>query len=136
MVVESTSAVIPKQTAMPEPNEITKLTRTTASGFLARNAKPKYKYIEDPADPISERYKNQYSQFNVEYYELKLIVWPIFGRFSGNRVTFLYDWDSVEVSVEDRLSYVMFLRAGTSPENFELFCLNFIYSSDSMDLVR
>ena len=115
---------------MPE-SDILKLTRTTARGFLSRNPNPKYKYIEDPADVVSSTYKNEFSQFNVKYHELNLTVSPIFGRFSGERVVFQYDWDTVSVYVENNLAYVMFLRPGTSPENFIRFCLNFIYSSET-----
>ncbi|KAJ7340192.1 hypothetical protein OS493_002923 [Desmophyllum pertusum] len=115
---------------MPE-SEITRITRSTARGFLSRNPQPKYKYIEDPADVVSLTYKNQFSQFNVKYYELKVTVSPIFGRFSGEQVVFHYDWDTVKVSVDKILVYVMFLRAGTSPENVLRFCLNFLYSSDA-----
>lgn len=117
-------------------SEISKLTRTTARGFLSRNSNPKYKYIEDPADVVSCTYKNQFSQFNVKYHELNLTVSPIFGRFSGERVVFCYDWDTVSVTVENNLAYVMFLRAGTSPENFMRFCLNLLYSSEAENILR
>lgn len=120
---------------MPE-SEISRLTTTTARGFLFRNPHPKYKYIEDPADVVSSTYKNDYSQFNVKYHELNLSVSPIFGRFSGKRLVFQYDWDTVNVTVENSLAYVMFLRAGTSPENFVRFCLNFIHSSDAGNILR
>lgn len=120
---------------MPE-SEILKLTRTTARGFLSRNPNPKYKYIEDPADVVSSTYNNQFSQFNVKYHELNLTVSPIFGRFSGERVVFHYNWDTVNVTVENNLVYVMFLREGTSPENFVRFCLNFIYSRGPENILR
>lgn len=114
-----------------DDGEISKLTRTTARGFIQRNPIPKYKYIEDPADVVSSTYKEQYSQFNVKYHELVLSASPIFGPFSGERVHFHYDWDKVSVNVENDLAYVMFLRSGTSPIEFERFCLNFIYSRNS-----
>lgn len=124
-----------RKSTMPE-SEITRITRSTARGFLSRNPQPKYKYIEDPADVVSLTYKNQFSQFNVKYYELKVTVSPIFGRFSGERVVFHYDWDTVKMSVDKTLVYVMFLRAGTSPENVLRFCLNFLYSSDAKRILR
>lgn len=120
---------------MPE-SEITKISSSTARGFLSRNSQPKYKYIEDPADIVSLTYKNEFSQFNEKYYELKVSVSPIFGRFSGERVVFHYDWDTVKVSVENNLAYVMFLRPGTSPEKLLRFCLNFVYSSDAEGILR
>lgn len=120
---------------MPE-NEISKISRTTARGFLSRNLQPKYKYIEDPADVVSLTYKNEFSQFNEKYYELKVSLSPIFGRLSGERVVFHYDWDTVKVFVENNVSYVMFLRPGTSPEKLVRFCLNFLYSSDEERILR
>lgn len=120
---------------MPD-SEITRITRTTANGFLSRSNQPKYKYIEDPADVVSLTYKNQYSQFNVKYHDLKVIASPIFGRFSGERVVFHYDWDTVKVSAENNLAYVMFLKAGTSPESVLRFCLNFLYSGDAERILR
>lgn len=120
---------------MPD-SEITRITGTTANGFLSKNLQPKYKYIEDPADVVSLTYKNQFSQFNVKYHELKVIASPIFGRFSGERVVFQYDWDTVVVSTENNSVYVMFLRAGTSPESVQRFCLNFLYSSDAERILR
>lgn len=120
---------------MPE-SETTRISRSTARVFLSRNPQPKYKYIEDPADVVSLTYKNQFSQFNEKYHELRVTVWPIFGRFSGERVVFHYDWDTVKVSVDNNLAYVMFLRAGTSPENLLRFCLNFLYSSDAEGILN
>lgn len=120
---------------MPD-SEITRITGTTANGFLSKNLQPKYKYIEDPADVVSLTYKNQFSQFNVKYHELKVIASPIFGRFSGERVVFQYDWDTVVVSTENNSVYVMFLRAGTSPESVQRFCLNFLHSSDAERILR
>lgn len=116
---------------MAERGEVSELSRTTARGFVKQNPYPKYKYIEDPADVVSTTYKEQFSQFNVEYHELLLAVSPMFGRFSGERVVFIYDWDKVTVMVENNLAYVMFLRPGTSPIEFERFCLHFVYSRNA-----
>lgn len=121
---------------MAERGEVSELSRTTARGFVKQNPYPKYKYIEDPADVVSTTYKEQFSQFNVEYHELLLAVSPMFGRFSGERVVFLYDWDKVTVMVENNLAYVMFLRPGTSPTEFERFCLHFVYSRNAQMILR
>ena len=121
---------------MAERGEVSELSRTTARGFVKQNPYPKYKYIEDPADVVSTTYKEQFSQFNVEYHELLLAVSPMFGRFSGERVVFLYDWDKVTVMVENNLAYVMFLRPGTSPIEFERFCLHFVYSRNAQMILR
>lgn len=121
---------------MPSTDEAQKLEQTTAKGYFYQNPTPKYIYIEDPADFVYESNKNQTSQFNIPYHEMRLSLLPVFGRFSGKRLFFRYDWATVDLRIDNKNEYVLSLKPGTSPDNFIRWCLSFMYSNDERSVVR
>lgn len=112
------------------------LQQTTAKGWFYQNPTPKYKYIEDPSDFVYESDKNQTSQYNIPYHEMRLKLAPVFGRFAGKQLLFVYDWDTVNLRIDFTGEYVIQLKPGTSPDVFIRWCLEFVYSSEQRSIER
>jgi hypothetical protein len=115
---------------MTEKEPKSKLSCTTGKGYFYKSSSPKLKYIQDPSDYVDNNYKNDYSQYLIPYDVLAIHIIPVWGPYSGQRITVQYDWDSVQLSIngQENKADVMSLKPGTSPDCFIRFAMEVVHS--------